>query len=379
MKKIVSTLIAISILLNSVAYGVINHDELSEDIGTIVAGDMETGDVAYRYNMNNEVAIASITKVMTYLVIMDEIKKGNGSLKEIITIDDKAPLVDGSSFYLKEGEKLSVEMLIESILIVSANDSCVALASHFAGSEKKFIKKMNDKAKEIGIESAKFYSVNGLPDEKKGDNTMMPKDILKMSAHVLKKYPEITKITSRKELIVPERQFEGKNTNNLLKTMQEVDGLKTGFTDAAKHSLVSTAVRKDGIRIIAVVMGGETTVARDMTSENVLKMLEEDFNIVKVHNKKDVIYQGKIGDSKNKTFNVYAKDNIEFFTYLKKEDIKKEIAMKDNLKLPLKKGQVVGTVTFTADNIEKKSELIVKEDISRIGMFFRSIRNAILG
>lgn len=378
MKKLLSILLGFSILFNSVAYGVINHDELSEDVGAIVAGDMRTEDVAYRYNMDKEVAIASITKLMTYLVIKDEIVKGNGSLKEVIKIDEKAALVDGSSFYLKAGEKLSVEILLESVLIVSANDSCVALANYFAGSEKKFLKKMNDKAKEIGIESANFYSVNGLPDEKKGDNTMMPKDILKMSAHVLKKYPEITKITNKKELVVPEREFIGKNTNNLLTSMPEVDGLKTGFTDAAKHSLVSTAIRSDGIRIIAVVMGGETPIARDTTSENVLKMLEEDFKIVKVHNKKDVIYQGKIGNSKNKTFNVYAKKNIDFFTYLSKDDIQKEVKLKENLSLPLKKGEKVGTVVFTADNIEKESDLIVKEDISRIGMFFRGIRNAIL-
>lgn len=281
MKKSVAfkvTVLLIVIILGTIGYYKLGARGEYKEANSIVAGDMETEEISYEQNKDANVAIASVTKLMTYLVIKDEIQNGNGSLEDIVTIGSDSTAIEGTSFLLQEGEQISVQTLIESMLIVSANDSAVALSKYFGGTTEEFVNKMNKKAQEIGLSSAQFYSPNGLSDYDIQDNTMSAKDIFKMSVYILKKYPEIINITAKSELVVPERDFVGENTNKLLAAIPEVDGLKTGFTDEAKYCLVSTAVGENGKRIVVVVMGAETSEERDEMSKNIIeKMLNNKF------------------------------------------------------------------------------------------------------
>ena len=269
---------------------------IENDVSAYLLGDFESGQIVEEYNIDVPLAIASITKLMTYTVVMDEIEKGNISMRDRVVIDKETEEISGSTFDLKEGEKFSVKTLLESALIVSANDSCVALAKYTAGDVSNFVNKMNEKAKEIGLKNTNYLNPSGLP-EKYGQNTMSVRDIFKLSRYILEEYPEVLKITKKPRmsmgigLNIKDREFINKNTNPLLKEIDGVDGLKTGFTNEAGYCLVSTISVKgspecEDSRLIGIVMGTESEERRNEISKNLL-----DYGISNYENKEIEVFQ----------------------------------------------------------------------------------------
>ncbi|MCF0131992.1 MAG: D-alanyl-D-alanine carboxypeptidase [Pseudobutyrivibrio sp.] len=248
-------------------------------VNGLVIGDGTTGEVYYAYNESQDFAIASTTKLMTYLVYMDAVSKGEVGLKDCVVISREAQMLseteDGST-PMKEGQSVSVTELMEGLLLPSSNECAYTLACHVAGSEEAFVDRMNTMAEDLGLNSAIFYNSHGLPmfDDvmlpAKKQNHMSAEDMFTLSAYIMQEYPEITGITSVKKAKLSSFGKEVKNTNALLYNLPKVKGLKTGTTNKSGACLVSCMpVEKDGVthNLIVVLLGAEGNMERNRISE----------------------------------------------------------------------------------------------------------------
>ena len=355
-------------------------EDLELNTNAVIGVDYSTGDIVYNYNGDKKIAIASTTKLMTYLVVKDEIASGRGSLKDRIIVDSEVANTGGSSFLLKEGEQVTVEDMLEGIMIVSGNDACLALAKHFGGSEAGFVNMMNQKASELELENTVFYTSNGLPDKAENENTMTAIELYRLSAHILSKYPEIIATTEKSKLVMEERNFSGNNTNPLLGVVKGVDGLKTGYTDKAGRCLVATAEQQDGNRVIGIVMGTDSEQSRLDKSKLLMETLINDYSRISLYLKEETVGERSIGNSKHQRIELYPVEDVEAF--LKKEDDvpKQKVVMKADIDLPIEPGDVVGTLHLSYGAVEKEIDLTVNERISRfklirigISNFFKSL------
>lgn len=241
--------------------------------GTIL-GNVETGEVIYSNKADNKVAIASTTKIMTYLLIREAIEEEKVSLEDDVIISEnveKTSLSEDGVIPMKAGEKIKLRDLIDSLLVVSSNESATALAECLSGSEAEFVKLMNSRAKELNLDSAEFYNPHGLPlftsdlFAAKLQNRMNAKDLFELCRYTINKYPDVLDITSKKDINIKSLNFSDENTNRLLFNLEDVDGLKTGTTNRAGCCLVTTMPIKNGEksqRVIAIVLGAESSAER---------------------------------------------------------------------------------------------------------------------
>src|SRR5690606_1242121 len=255
-----------------------NQVELSEDSKSAILIERDTGTILYDKNIHEKLPPASMTKIMTMLLIMEAIDSGKLSYDEKVTTSENAASMGGSQIFLEPGEEMTVKELLMAIALASANDASVALAEKIAGSEEAFVAMMNDKVKELGLENTQFKNTNGLSAEghysSAYDIAMMAKELLK--------YEEITEFTKMYESYLredTEKEFWLVNTNKLVKFYPGVDGLKTGFTRDAMYCLTATA-KKGNMRVIAVVFGAPTSKS---TNAQISKMLDFSFSQYATH------------------------------------------------------------------------------------------------
>ena len=231
---------------------------------SFIIQDFESGRVLAEKNADQSVEPASITKLMTAYVIFNELQAGNIALGDMVTISEKAWRTPGSRMFVEVNKQVSVEDLLQGMIVQSGNDATMALAEHIAGSEETFAALMNRHAEEIGMTGSHFINTTGLPDE---NHYMTAKDIALLATLLIKKYPEYYHWYSQKDFTFNEiTQY---NRNKLLWRDESVDGLKTGFTDSAGYCLVTSA-KKDGMRLITVVLGTENANARVDASQALL-------------------------------------------------------------------------------------------------------------
>lgn len=374
-KNIIGLLLCIFLILPSSIYaGEINQN----GIEAAILAEYETGDVIYSYNADARIEVASITKIMTYLVAMDEISKGNKSLDDEVVISEKAAKRGGSSFKLKEGQVYTLEKLLESALIASANDGCIAIAQHVSGSEEAFIKLMNKKAQELELEKSYFVSVSGYPEEGI-HNTMTANDILKLTTFTIEAYPQVLDITSKKVLVDEERGFEFINTNPILGEVSGVNGFKTGYADVAGYCLVSTQ-DKDNKKMIGIIMGAESQQLRKERSIELLEgNIAKDFKKEKILNKNSPVKTVNIEDSANKRVEVYPKDDL-FAMLTGEEHVDVTTNVYNYLDYPIEPGETIGEIIVKYNEKTKKVDLIAKEELKENGILnvaILTIRNFI--
>ena len=224
--------------------------------------DAATGTLLYEKNAHEPLAPASVTKVMTMLLIMEAIDSGKISWNDTVTASDTAAAKGGSQIYLKAGETMSVSDMVKSIAVSSANDCACAMAEHLAGSEGAFVAQMNKRAQELGMEHTHFVNCTGLDDEAEAaQHLTCAYDIAVMSRQLLTFHPDIKKFTTIWMDTVRDGSFGLANTNKLVRFYQGATGLKTGFTAKAGYCL-SASAQRDGMELIAVVMGAETSQER---------------------------------------------------------------------------------------------------------------------
>ena len=328
--------------------------------------EASTGEILFQKNKDEKLAPASMTKMMSMLLIMEEIENGNLKWNEMITTSEKASSMGGSQIFLKVGEKMTVEDLLKGVAIASGNDAVVALAERVSGSEEQFVKRMNIRAKDLGLKNTNFINATGLT----ADNHYSSAYDMSLIAKELVKHEKILEFTStyedylRKDTKSP---FWLVNTNRLVRFKEGVDGLKTGFTDEAGYCLTAT-MKKDNMRLITVVMKEENTSKR---SADTTKMLDYGFNIYMVQtilDEKTTIEKKKVELGKTLTTEIVPKENITILN--KKSDEQKNITYKTNINkiiAPVKKGDKVGTIDIIEDNnIISTIDATVKEDLSLI-------------
>ena len=350
-------------------------EDLAPNAKSAIMIEASTGEILFQKNKDEKLAPASMTKMMSMLLIMEEIENGNLKWNEMITTSEKASSMGGSQIFLKVGEKMTVEDLLKGVAIASGNDAVVALAERVSGSEEQFVKRMNTRAKDLGLKNTNFINATGLT----ADNHYSSAYDMSLIAKELVKHEKILEFTStyedylRKDTKSP---FWLVNTNRLVRFKEGVDGLKTGFTDEAGYCLTAT-MKKDNMRLITVVMKEENTSKR---SADTTKMLDYGFNIYMVQtilDEKTTIEKKKVELGKTLITEIVPKENITILN--KKSDDQKNITYKTNINkiiAPVKKGDKVGTIDIIEDNnIISTIDATVKEDISKANILIIYLRN----
>lgn len=350
-------------------------EDLAPNAKSAIMIEASTGEILFQKNKDEKLAPASMTKMMSMLLIMEEIENGNLKWDEMITTSEKASSMGGSQIFLKAGEKMTVEDLLKGVAIASGNDAVVALAERVSGSEEQFVKRMNTRAKDLGLKNTNFINATGLT----ADNHYSSAYDMSLIAKELVRHEKILEFTStyedylRKDTKSP---FWLVNTNRLVRFKEGVDGLKTGFTDEAGYCLTAT-MKKDNMRLITVVMKEENTSKR---SADTTKMLDYGFNIYMVQtilDEKTTIEKKKVELGKTLTTEIVPKENITILN--KKSDDQKNITYKTNINkiiAPVKKGDKVGTIDIIEDNnIISTIDATVKEDITKANILTIYLRN----
>ncbi len=366
-KKFLCVLLAILFLVSITAYG----DGFEKDTRAMLLGEYESGKILYEYSIDSQIEVASLTKIMTYLVTMDYVSSGKIGLEDMITVSLKASKTPGSSFKLKEGEELSLKVLLDSIMIVSANDSCVAIAEHISGSEDAFTKLMNEKAKEIGLKKTYFVNSSGYPLKDGEQNMMSTRDLFKLTRYVITKYPQILETTKINQIFMPTRDFDNENTNPLLKLIKDVDGFKTGYTDKAGYCLISTIKVKEDennkkpFRLIGIVMGATSEEERRDKSKNLIEYGLENYSYKQILNKDISVKTINIINAKNPSTMVFPQRDLCMFVR-KGQNIQQEIIFEENIKAPIKAGTKIGKIVVSNGEDQKHSiDLIIKDNVQK--------------
>lgn len=322
------------------------------DTKSAILIDADSGTVLYEKNSHEELPPASVTKVMTMLLTMEAIDSGRISFDDEVTISDNSSGMGGSQLYMEPGETHTVSELLTGISMVSANDACVAMAEYISGTEEIFVEKMNEKAQELGLENTHFSNTNGLPA---ADHYSSAYDIALMSQELLS-YPEILSYLSAESGTIEVGKeghtsvIEMINTNKLLKTYNGATGIKTGFTQDAGYCLASSAERDD-LRLIAVVLGAETSQLRFSESSRLLDYGFANYEAVKIADKNEII--GTAGVEKGFLNAVDIKTDEKIVLLVKKGEasaISYRVKPAENLKAPVNENDEAGTLEVTKDD-----------------------------
>lgn len=351
-------------------------DELSLKAKSAILIEESTGKVIYENNADEQLNPASMTKIMSLILIMDAIENNKISLADNVVVSKDASSMGGSQVYINEGETYSVEELLKGVAIASANDAVVALAEKVAGSKERFVNLMNDKVKKLGLKNTNFMNPHGLDE----DNHYSSARDMAVMARELLKYKSILNYTSRYEDYFKKKDGSSiwlVNTNKLVKFYTGMDGLKTGYTSSAGYCLTATAKRND-LRFISVVMGEESIENR---TEDTLKLLNYGFNTIKkeiiMKNDKPVDYK-RINLSDKKDVKVYLKNDVTKIYDINSSKINYSYKIKyfKDINFPIKINDTIGRIIFNIDDGSIiQEDLIVKENINKISFFKLLKRN----
>ena len=357
----------------------ISHSEIEIDARYVIVQDHLSGKILYEQDSDSKIYPASMTKIMTAIVVFDLLKKGETSLDEMITISEKAWRMSQSgysSMFIMLNDQVSVEDLLKGIIIVSGNDACVALAEGLSGTENDFVMLMNEKVEEIGMDNTHFNNSSGIND---AENYSTVRDILKMSRYMIQNYPEYysyfkeTSFTWERTGGDPITQG---NRNSLLYKNIGVDGIKTGFLTVEQYSLASS-IKIIERRVTAVASGFNTKSAR--TSES-LKMLNwglRKFDTIKVAKKDEVFTSLKVWLGKKNNVDVVSSEDIYLtIPKRKKKIIKAELEYNGPIEAPIEKGDKLALLNiYVSGELKKQIDILSAEEIKRSNVFSRLFKS----
>ncbi|HLS65532.1 MAG TPA: D-alanyl-D-alanine carboxypeptidase family protein [Pseudogracilibacillus sp.] len=374
---IVFVLLTISFLTPTISYAETNNADLAKNTKAALLLERDTGTILYAKNEHEKLAPASLTKIMTLLLIMEAIEREELSVTDVVTVSERAASMGGSQVFLEAGEEMTVEDLIKAIAIASANDASVALAEEIAGTEEIFVQRMNEKVKELQLENTKFQNSSGLPAK---DHYTTAYDMAIMSKELLK-YEDIVNYTSIYEDYLrkgEENEFWLVNTNKLVRFHPNVDGLKTGYTSEAKYCLTASAL-KDDMRVVAVVMGAESSKERNATVSEMINYAFSNYETKKIYGKNETVATLRNIRTKEMTYDVQTNEQISLLYEKGKQeelDVKTEVVLHDHATLPIKRGDEVG-VLYVKRNDEVMIEvpLTVAKTVDRATVFDHLKRN----
>ena len=374
MKKILFSLFVLIIPI--VVYGaetVANEVELANSARSAILIEQSTGQILFEKNSHEKIPPASMTKMMSLLLIMESIDNGKIKLTDKVTVSKNASSMGGSQILLEEGEEMSVDDLLKGVSIASGNDAVVALAEYVGGSEENFVKMMNSKASELCLNDTKFQNCHGLDSEGHYSSAYD----MAMIARELLNYKDILKYTSIYETYLREntdRKIWLVNTNKLVRFKSGVDGLKTGYTKEAGYCLTAT-MNKENMRVIATVMGEDTIDNRNSEVSSMLDYAYSQYKMKKYISKNKVLKTIKNDKTKTKKIEITPVKDINILTKTS-DDIKPSYSIKiNNIKTNIKKGDKVGYLTVKNNGkVINKVNLTVKQDIKKaniIELYFK--------
>jgi len=378
MKKIICFVGALFLLLGSTAHAAPLRDgDIELGAPSAILMEKLTGELMYEKNAHERLSPASITKIMTMLLIVEDIEAGKISLEDTVTASTRAASFGGSCVFLEVGEQMSVSEMLKCIAVVSANDCAVAMAEHLCGTEDIFVERMNRRAKELGMENTSFTNCTGLFDSKEHyttayDVALMGRALI--SHELIKDYSTIWMDSIRGG------EFELTNTNKLVYWYDGCTGLKTGYTSAAKYCLCATAQR-DGVEYIAVIMHSESVDSRNQDAQTLLNYAFSNFSLCSLHpgfepdsvavdlGKSDFVNTGYKG----------AEHALVPKTNVKPEY---ELSLPEWISAPVKAGDKLGTLTVTlGGETVAQVDVVAAEDVERLGFggLFLRLAGSLLG
>ena len=380
--KIVMLLLSFFSMFFPIMVNAENETSLAPKAKSAIMIEATTGDIIFEKNADEKLPPASMTKIMSMLLIIESIEKGVIAWDEMVTVSENASGMGGSQILLETGEEMSVEDLFKGIAIASGNDAVVALAEKIAGTEEMFVDMMNEKAKDLGLTNTNFKNPHGL-DEVNHYSTARDMSIM---ARELVKHKKVLEYTSIYETYLREN-LDTKvwlvNTNKLVRFYDGIDGLKTGYTKGAGYCLTATA-NKNNMRLIAVVMGEETSQLRNSEVTSMMDYGYAQYSLEILLDTDSILGKVEVDKGKNRYVEVVPKENITFLN--KKVANKKNATYKvkiKNVKAPVKVGDEVGTIyVYEEDDVIRKVPITVKDNVDKIGivgLFLRNLSDIIAG
>lgn len=363
---------------------VINGAEFDLSAKSALLMEVKSGEVIFEKNPELKLPPASMTKIMTMLLVMEAIEDNTVSLTEKIIISERAASMGGSQVYLEAGEEMNLEELMKAVAISSANDASVAVAEYVYGTEDRFVQKMNERAKELGLKNTYYYNTNGLPSsdaEIEGNYTTVY-DLARLTREIYK-YEKIFKWASIWIDSLRRGEFVLNNTNRLVKHFQGANGLKTGHTDEAGFCITATARRGD-LDFIAVIMGAESS---DKRFTEAAKLLNYGFNLFE---SREIAIKGEkitaidIINAKPARVDLIADSKLVIpMKKGEKTTIKQKVYLEDNIKAPLEAGERVGELRIYKENLLlAKTDLLLAEKVDKIifyKLWYRKLKLLIMG
>ena len=344
-----------------------NENSLNLTCGSAILIEQFSGKVLYDHNSHEKLRPASVTKIMTILLIMEAIDSGKLNYTDQIPCSENASSMGGSQIWLDTKETLSVDEMLKAICVVSANDCTVAMAEYLAGSEENFVNQMNAKAKELGMNDTTFKNCHGIDED---GHVSSSYDIALMSRELLEKHPDITKYTTIYMDSLRDGKSELVNTNKLVRNYKGATGLKTGSTSLALYNLSASATRDD-LSLIAVIMKAPTTKDRFAEATKLLDYGFANYNYKVLGKANDVVKDVSV--SKGVSSSVSAVLEYDSGTLLSKgadTNIVQNINVPDTVSAPIKKGDKLGEVVYTLnDETISTIDVIANEDVDKIDFF----------
>ena len=345
MKKVICFFICVCFMMHSVVVFAEGNTDLGLNAKSAILMEESTGNILYESNPDERLPIASVTKVMTMLLIMEAVDSGKISLDDMVTVSENAMSYGGSTMFLETGEQLTVNDMLKGIAVASANDGCVAMAEHLAGSESAFVDMMNEKAKELGMENTHFMNTNGLDED---DHYSSARDVAIMSRELMK-HETIFNYTSIWMDTLRGGKFQLANTNKLIRFYDGANGLKTGSTSKALCCLSAAAKRND-MQLIAVVLGAPTSAERFASAKSLLDYGFANYEVNTQITAGDEVQKIAVEKGVDEEVGVVAGDSCS--TLMKKgqeDNITKEIKIDETITAPIEAGQKIGTMTISRD------------------------------
>ncbi len=374
MKKVLLFLICICIVLP------VNAVSLAPNSRSAILIEASTGDILYENNSHEKLPPASMTKMMSMLLVLENIEKGNLKWDDIVTASANASSMGGSQILLETGEEMTVYDLFKGVAVASGNDAIVALAEAVAGSVDGFVSMMNDKALELGLNDTYFKNPHGLNDT----NHYSSAYDMAMIAKELSKHEKVFEFTSIYEDYLRQdtnRKLWLVNTNKLVRFYKGVDGFKTGYTKEALYCLTATIDK--GFRVIAVVMGEPSTELRNKEVSEMIDYAYAQYKLVKILNKDDTIGEYMVEKGKNKNVTLVPSSDVTVLN--KKLESDKNYTYNvniDKLVAPINVGDKVGTIDVIEDgNIIKSINITVKDNVKKaniLELYFRYLKEIIV-
>lgn len=381
-KKSLSAIIALILTFSSTIC--VFADNLDTQVDTDVSASLVngksgiliepvSGTVLYEFNPDERLQIASVTKTMTMLLIMEAIDNGKISYDDMVSTSEYAASMGGSQVFLEAGEQMSVNDMLKAIAIASGNDAAVAMSEFVAGSEEAFVEMMNKKAAALGCENTHFCNCNGLDEP--DDHYSSARDVAKISCELIK-HPDIFKYTTTWMDSLRGGAFGLSNTNKLLKSYNGANGLKTGSTEKAKYCLSASAER-DGMNLVAVVLGAPSTKDRFASAAKLLDFGFANYSLVKGSDKIETIPNIQIQSGVRDNAPVKLSGSSDFIVKKGNEDkVEVEINMETSRVAPVEEGEVVGSVVFKIDGTKiAQTDIAIIEAVEKINVWQLFLKN----